>query len=104
MDEGQRLQYLIYNCCNGSAASFARAVNIDKAYLSRIVHGQLKMPARLVGDIISAFPDVNPEWLRTGEGYPGDLSKEIIKAKYEKIIAEKDALIKTLQMVIEKRL
>ena len=103
MTEAQRAQYLIENCCGGSAIDFAKSIGIDKSRLSKIVHGQLRL-AGLYDTIIAAYPDVNPQWLRTGEGYPGDLSAELVRAKYEKILAEKDALIGTLRRIIEEKL
>ncbi len=103
MTEAQRAQHLIDNCTGGSAVDFAKSIGIDKTRLSKIVHGQLKL-SKLFDAIIAAYPEVNPQWLRTGEGYPGDLSAELVKIKYEKILAEKDALIRTLQRVIDERL
>lgn len=103
MTEAQRAQYLIERCTGGSAIDFARSIGIDKTRLSKIVHGQL-MLSGLYDAIIKAWPAVNPQWLRTGEGYPGDLSAELVRARYEKIVAEKDALIRTLQRVIDERL
>lgn len=103
MTEAQRAQYLIDNCTGGSAVDFARSIGIDKTRLSKIVHGQLRLSG-LFEAITNAYPAVNSQWLRTGEGYPGDLSAELVKAKYEKILAEKDALIRTLQRIIDERL
>ena len=103
MTEAQRAQYLIDHCCGGSAIDFARSIGIDKSRMSKIVHGQLRL-SRLYDAIIAEYPNVNPEWLRTGEGYPGDLSVELVRARYEKIVAEKDALIKTLQRIIDEKL
>ena len=103
MTEAERIQYIIDKCCQGSATKFADSIGIDKFRLSRIVHGKLKI-TRLIVPILEAYPDINPQWLRTGEGHPGDLSKEDIRERYEKIIAEKDALIRTLQRVIEEKL
>ena len=101
--EAQRAQYLIDHCCGGSAVNFAKSIGIDKTRMSKIVHGQLRLSG-LFDAIIAAYPDVNPQWLRTGEGYPGDLSAELVRARYEKIIEEKDALIRTLQRVIDEKL
>ena len=58
----------------------------------------------LFGVILATYPEVNPQWLRTGTGYPGDLSPELVRARYEKVLAEKDALIRTLQKIIDKKL
>ena len=103
MTEAERAQYLIDHCCGGSAVNFAKSINIDKTRLSKIVHGQLRLSG-LYDVILIAHPRVNPEWLRTGEGDPGDLSVELVRARYERIISEKDALIRTLQKVIDERL
>ncbi len=103
MTEAERAQHLIDNCTGGSAVDFAKSIGIDKTRLSKIVHGQLRLSG-LFDRIINAYPAVNPQWLRTGEGYPGDLSAELVRIKYEKILAEKDALIRTLQRVIDERL
>lgn len=103
MTEAQRAQYLIDNCTGGSAVDFARAIGTDKTRISKIVHGQLRLRG-LFDAIIKAYPEVNPVWLQTGTGYPGDLSVTLVRTKYERILAEKDALIRTLQKVIEERL
>ena len=103
MTEAQRAQFLIDHLCGGSAVDFAGSIGIDKTRLSKIVHGQLRL-SKLYDAIITAHPNVNPEWLRTGEGYPGDLSAELVRARYEKILAEKEALIRTLQRIIDERL
>ncbi len=103
MTEAQRAQYLIDHCCGGSAIEFATSIGIDKARMSKIVHGQLRLN-RLYDRIMTTYPDVNPQWLRTGEGYPGDISTELVKQRLTKIIEEKEALIRTLQRVIEEKL
>ena len=103
MPESARAQYLIDNCTGGSATDFARSIGVDKTRLSKIVHGQLRLSG-LFDAIIAAYPDVNPQWLRTGIGYPGDLSAELVRVRLERIIEEKDALIRTLQRVIEEKL
>lgn len=100
MTEPERIQYLIDRLCGGSAINFATSIGIDKFRLSRIVHGKSRI-TKLVNIILETYPDINAEWLKTGEGYPGDLSIADVKAKYEKIIAEKDDMIRTLRRVIE---
>ena len=103
MTEAQRAQYLIDHCARGSAATFAEAIGIDRPRMSRIVHGHLRLSG-LYEAILTAYPAVNAQWLRTGSGYPGDLSIELVRQRYEKVIEEKDALIRTLQRVINERL
>lgn len=100
MTEPERIQYLIDHLCGGSAIRFADSIGIDKFRLSKIVHGHYGIKKH-IPVILAVYPDINPDWLRTGEGYPGDLSVSDIKARYEKIIEEKDALIRTLQRVID---
>lgn len=103
MTEAERARYLIEHCANGSATKFAKAIGIDKTRLSKIVHGQLRLN-KLYDKILSVYPAVRSQWLHTGEGYPGDISVELVKARYEEMLKEKDALIKTLRKVIEERL
>ena len=103
MTEAQRAQYLITHCCGGNATDFAKSIGIEKARMSRIVHGQLRLN-RLYDRIMTVYPEVNPRWLSTGEGYPGDISTELVKQRLTRIIEEKEALIRTLQRVIEEKL
>ena len=103
MTEAERAQLLIDRCCGGSAVNFATSIHIDKTRLSKIVHGQLKLSG-LFDVIIATYPEVNPQWLRTGTGYPGDLSVQMVRERYERILAEKDSLIRTLQKIIDKKL
>lgn len=51
-----------------SASDFARITGIDKGDLSRMVNGKRPITQHFVGLITTHFPDVNEEWLRTGEG------------------------------------
>ena len=51
-----------------SASDFARITGIDKGDLSRMVNGKRPITQRFVGIITTHFPDINEEWLRTGEG------------------------------------
>lgn len=103
MSEAQRVQLLVEQCCGGSSITFAKSVGIDKFRLSRIMHGEAHCRiTKLIPAILKVYPDVNPDWLRTGEGYPGDLTKEQIKAKYERIVAEKDREIEELKKRLEK--
>lgn len=103
MTEAQRARFIIDNCCGGSDIRLARAIGIDKTRMSKIVHGQLRL-YHLFDAILAAYPDINPQWLRTGKGYPGDLSVALVRQRYEKMIEEKDALIRTLQRVIDEKL
>lgn len=103
MSEADRAQYLIKYCCGGSATDFAASLGIDKTRMSRIVHGKMRLSG-LFDVIIKTYPEVNPQWLRTGLGYPGDITPELLKARYERIIAEKDSLIRALTKIIETKL
>lgn len=51
-----------------SASDFARITGIDKGDLSRMVNGKRPITQHFVGIITTHFPDINEEWLRTGEG------------------------------------
>lgn len=51
-----------------SASDFARIIGIDKGDLSRFVNGKRPITQHLIGLIQVHFPDVNEDWLRTGDG------------------------------------
>lgn len=67
-------------------SAFANSIGIDKTRLSRIANGRPKYRInKHIPVILAIYPEVNPDWLRTGEGNPGALSVADIKAKSEKI-------------------
>lgn len=51
-----------------SASDFARIVGIDKADLSRMVNGKRPITQQFVGTISTHFPEIDTNWILTGEG------------------------------------
>lgn len=51
-----------------SAADCARLIGIDKAELSKMMSGNRNVSQRCVDNILATFPEINEEWLRTGDG------------------------------------
>jgi len=106
MTESDRIKFLIKHLAGGNASNFAKRVGIEKGNLSKITTG--KNSARLVNiKILDAYPQVNREWLETGEGYPGDITVELVKAHFQEKIDKADKVIDHLMRRIddlEKRL
>lgn len=94
MTEAERLDFLILTLANGRSVDFAKAIGITSPTLSRIKKGELNLAPR-ISNILKAYPQVDPKWLMTGEGYPGDLSVALVKEHYE-------AKIKRLEMIIDR--
>ena len=68
----QRLKVLIFELRKRkkvySQAEFAEIVGISRTQFSEIVTGKRRLSDKAIHKIISAIPEINEEWLRTGEG------------------------------------
>lgn len=95
MTEAERADYLIRHCAGGNARAFGAAIGVSAPRVSRIVHGTLRLN-RLYGAILERWPEVEEGWLRTGEGYPGDLDVQTAARHYRAALAERDATIASL--------
>ena len=95
MTEAERIEYLISVLENGNGAEFARRVGISNASISRIRKGDFGIRLK-IDAILRAYPSVNRTWLETGEGYPGDLTIDLVKAHYEKKIQLQERIISNL--------
>lgn len=51
-----------------SDADFARIVDIPRGDLSQMMSGKRKVSKRCVSNLLAEFPEINEEWLMTGEG------------------------------------
>lgn len=51
-----------------SDADFARIVDIPRGDLSQMMSGKRKVSKRCVSNLLTEFPEINEEWLMTGEG------------------------------------
>lgn len=95
MTEAERIDFLIKAVEGGNAAEFGRKIGVSKTTAHKMRTG--KVGIRLnVNRIIQGYPAVNREWLTTGEGYPGDLSVDLVKAHYEAKLRRAEAIIDML--------
>ncbi len=95
MTEAERIDYLISTLEHGSGPTFAKKVGISNAAVSRMRNGDYSIRLK-IDAIINAYPAVNREWLETGEGYPGNLTIDLVKAHYEKKIRQNERIIDNL--------
>lgn len=95
MTESERIEFLITHLAHGSANRFADRTGMSKANVSKIKNGEIKIK-RSVSKILEAYPQVNRLWLETGEGYPGDISIELVKTHYEEKIKRLENVIDRL--------
>lgn len=100
MTESKRIDYLIEVLESGNGAKFGERIGAHKTSISAMRKGTRGI--RLwVDKIIRAYPNVRREWLTTGEGYPGDLTVDLVRDRYEDKIAKADKVIDHLMRRIE---
>lgn len=92
MTESERIDFLINALEGGSGIAFAKRIGLSGSAITRMRKGEIGITKR-IKDIIRAYPAVNREWLETGEGYPGDLTVDLVKAHYEDKIKRNENLI-----------
>lgn len=51
-----------------SQAEFAEIVGISRTQFSEIVTGKRKLSDKAIHKIVAAIPDINEDWLRSGDG------------------------------------
>ena len=100
MTEIERIDYLVKVLANGNSSQFARSINLRRDVLSRVRSGELTLKYKY-NDILRVYPEVNRNWLETGEGYPGDLTVDLVKAYYEDKMKRKEKVIDQLMKRIE---
>ena len=106
MTEAERIDFLIAILEGGKAIAFANKIGVSKAQVSKMRRGICTMKHQ-INSIIAAYPAVNRAWLEKGEGYPGDLTVDLVKAHYESKLHRADNIIDHLTRRIdelEKRL
>ena len=62
------IDYLIENQLVYTDAEFAKKIDRDPAYLSKVINDKVALSKKLVDSIINCFPNVNGNWILTGEG------------------------------------
>ena len=69
MNIGERIKALRTN--KGlTQEEFAQAVSVVRSHISLVEAGKREPSELMIKSIISAFPDISAQWLRTGEGEP----------------------------------
>lgn len=100
MTEIERLNLLVNSLEGGNSTAFAKRIGVSLSVISRIRSGKLTLAYRRDA-ILRAYPIVNREWLETGDGYPGDLTVDLTRNRFLKIIEEKDKIITNLSKEID---
>ena len=100
MTEAERISLLINALEGGTGAAFANRIGLSVAQVSKIKNGRNGI-GKHINTILKAYPVVNRSWLETGEGYPGDLTVDLVKAQYEEKLKRSDTIIDNLVKRIE---
>ena len=95
MTEAQRIDYLISVLENGVGSEFAKRIGVSHAAVSKMRNGIFGI-SKKIDAIIKAYPSVSRDWLETGEGYPGDLTIDLVKAHYERKLKRNEQVIDQL--------
>lgn len=96
----ERLELVIKSLAR-SQKEFCEATGLQPSIVSRICKGQFPLSEIRVQAIIKAYPEVNPQFLRDGTSYPGDISLEVVRANLTKVIKERDNTIAVLTKELE---
>lgn len=92
MTESDRIEFLIKALEGGNGASFAKRIGVDPPTVSKMKKGRIGI--RLHTDkILNSYPAVNRDRLESGEGYPGDLTVDLVKAHYQARINKNEMII-----------
>ena len=97
----ERLQFVMDNCARGNQVEFCQKTGLLASTVSRVRSGQLKLSEDRIQIICSAYPAINPQFMRDGISYPGDISVEVVKANMVREIKKRDNLIELLQNQIK---
>lgn len=95
MTEAQRIDYLISVLENGVGSEFAKKIGVSHVAVFKMRNGIFGI-SKKIDAIIKAYPSVNRGWLETGEGYPGDLTIDLVKAHYERKLKRNEQVIDQL--------
>lgn len=106
MTESERIKLLINLLEGGNASAFAERIGISKANISKMRAGAVSIRLH-INSILAAYPAVNRGWLESGEGYPGDISVDLVRSYYEDKLRRNESLIDLLierNVALEKEL
>ena len=99
MNEAERITFLVETLEGGKATRFSEKTGIRTQSVSCLRHGKYQI-GRFIQRITTAYPDVNVEWLRSGEGEPFYSTREngVVLAKIEGLERE----VRRLAKIVEK--
>lgn len=100
MTEAERIEFIIQVLESGNASAFGKKIGISPANAGKMRKGQIGFRLNKES-ILSAYPQIKREWLETGEGYPGDLTVDLVRSHYEAKIARQERTIDHLMRRIE---
>lgn len=100
MTDSERVDYLIRVLSGNNARNFALKAGIRPDSLSRIRNGK-GTPAYYFERILSAFPDVEREWLYTGDGEPIKNEKSEILARLDSLEMEVRSMRELLERIVK---
>lgn len=100
MTESERIEFLIQVLESGNGSAFGEKIGVSRATVSKMRKGMVGFRLNKEG-ILAAYPQIRREWLETGEGYPGDLTVDLVRAHYEEKIAKADKVIDHLMRRID---
>ena len=100
MTEAERIELIVNVLEGGNGAEFGRKIGISKPQVSKMRKGTVGIRLH-INSILTAYPCVDRDWLTTGEGHPGDLTVDIVKAHYEEKIRRADRVIDHLTRRID---
>jgi len=65
------------------SSSFADKIGVNRATISHVLSGRNKPSIDFLDKMIRAFPDLNSNWIVTGDGlmHKSDGVKEVVKSK-----------------------
>lgn len=100
MTEAERIEFIIKTLESGNASAFGNKIGVGAATASKMRLGKVGFRLR-VDEILKAYPQIRREWLETGEGYPGDLTVDLVRSHYEAKINKCEMIIDHLMKRID---
>lgn len=75
-------------------ADLASILEVSPTYVSLLINGKKPLTGKMVNNMVTRFPDINPAWLMTGEG-------EMLKGQTEAPEAEQTDSARIAQLRAE---
>ena len=92
MTESERIDFLIKALEAGNARVFGQKIGASESSVSRMRSGKHSIKSK-INAILFTYPAVSRLWLETGEGYPGDLTIDLVRAHLEAKITRCETII-----------